>query len=193
MRIIYLSLILLFISCNTQKENNIIEKASKRSINGWIYVHLEGSPSDIGFQHGYLLANEIDTSIQTVSYLLQHETKKDWAFYRACAKNFLWNKIDREYKDEINGMIKGLHAQGLKYDSLDITAYNAMEELAYYYVPVLMDKEKPGSGNNKAPGNCSAFIATGSYTADGKIVIAHNNWTEYILGQHWNVIADIVP
>ena len=23
--------------------------------------------------------------------------------------------------------------------------------------------------------------------------MAHNNWTEYIIGQHWNVIADIVP
>jgi hypothetical protein len=56
-----------------------------------------------------------------------------------------------------------------------------------------MDKEKPGSGNNKAPGNCSAFIATGSYTADGKIVMGHNNWTSYITGQHWNIVADIVP
>ena len=26
---------------------------------GWTYVHLEGSPSEIGFQHGYLLAPEI--------------------------------------------------------------------------------------------------------------------------------------
>src|SRR6202162_6695231 len=26
---------------------------------GWIYVHLEGSPHDIGYQHGYLLASEI--------------------------------------------------------------------------------------------------------------------------------------
>ena len=25
----------------------------------WIYVHLEGSPADIGYQHGYLLAPEI--------------------------------------------------------------------------------------------------------------------------------------
>ena len=29
------------------------------SSGGWIYVHLEGSPHDIGFQHGYLLAPEI--------------------------------------------------------------------------------------------------------------------------------------
>lgn len=27
--------------------------------NGWIFVHLEGSPFDVGFQHGYLLAPEI--------------------------------------------------------------------------------------------------------------------------------------
>jgi len=27
--------------------------------NGWIQVHLEGSPAEIGFQHGYLLAAEI--------------------------------------------------------------------------------------------------------------------------------------
>ena len=23
--------------------------------------------------------------------------------------------------------------------------------------------------------------------------MGHNNWTPYIIGQHWNVIADIVP
>ena len=158
-----------------------------------MYVHLEGSPSDIGYQHGYLLSNEIDTTLQMLGYFLEHETKKDWQFYRQCAQNFLWDKLDREYKDEINGIAEGLHAKQKNYDSLDITALNAMEELAYYYVPQLMDKEKAGSGDNKAPGNCSAFIATGSYTKDGKIVIGHNNWTSYIVGQHWNVIADIVP
>ena len=44
-----------------------------------------------------------------------------------------------------------------------------------------------------APGTCSGFIATGSYTADGKIAIGHNNWTDYMGGERWNVIADIVP
>ena len=68
-----------------------------------------------------------------------------------------------------------------------------MEELAYYYVPSLANALKPHSADNKAPGNCSAFIATGSFTKDGKIVMGHNNWTSYIIGQHWNEIADIVP
>ncbi len=33
----------------------------------------------------------------------------------------------------------------------------------------------------------------GSYTRDGKVVIAHNNWTEYKEGSRWNIIFDIVP
>lgn len=181
-------------SCTSSKKSeDRLGKASREDKNGWVYVHLEGSPGNIGYQHGYLLANEIDTNIRAMAYFLEHETKKDWQFYRQCAQNFLWGKLEKEYKDEINGIVAGLQAQKKNYDSLDITALNAMEELAYYYVPQLMDKEKPGSGNNKAPGNCSAFIATGSYTKDGKIVIGHNNWTSYLVGQHWNVIADIVP
>lgn len=188
-----LALVILCGCVNSPESHDRLAKASRENKNGWIYVHLEGSPSDIGYQHGYLLANDIDTSIQAVSYLLQHDTHRDWEFYRSAARNFLWPKLEQEYKDEINGIVEGLHAQKKNYDSLDITAYNAMEELAYYYVPQLMEKEKAGSGNNKAPGNCSAFIATGSYTKDGKIVIGHNNWTSYMTGQHWNVIADIIP
>jgi hypothetical protein len=107
-------------------ENPRLLKAHRSDKAGWIYVHLEGSPRDIGYQHGYLLANEIDTTIQAVSYWLRHETPYSWAFYRKAAKNFLWNKVDPEYKDEIDGMVEGLRAKHKKYDSLDITAYNAL-------------------------------------------------------------------
>jgi hypothetical protein len=44
-----------------------------------------------------------------------------------------------------------------------------------------------------APGKCSAFIATGSATKDGKIVIAHSNWSSYAEGERWTVVFDIVP
>ncbi|HLY70263.1 MAG TPA: C45 family autoproteolytic acyltransferase/hydrolase [Puia sp.] len=187
------TLVIIFLfSCNPGPDNRL-NKATREDKNGWIYVHLEGSPETIGYQHGYLLADEIDTTIQAVAYWLQHETHYNWQFYRDAAKDFLWGKIDREYKDEINGIVSGLRAKNKNYDSLDVTAYNALEELAFYYVPEVMNAARAHSGDNKAPGNCSAFIATGSYTRDGKIVMAHNNWTEYIWGQHWNVVADIVP
>jgi hypothetical protein len=173
--------------------NSRLGKATRVDKNGWIYLHLAGSPADIGYQHGYLAAKEVDTLIKILQYYLPSNSGKDWAFYRGASKRFLWKKIDKEYQDEIKGIAEGLQAKGFKYDSLDVTALNAYYELPGYYVPTLMNEAKPGSGNNRAPGNCSAFIANGSYTKDHKIVIAHNNWTDYIVGEHWNEIVDIKP
>jgi hypothetical protein len=118
-----------------RKKKNIFQKRQEKIKMAGSMCILKARPSDIGYQHGYLLANDIDTSIQAVSFLLQHDTHRDWKFYRSAARNFLWPKLEQEYKDEINGIVEGLHAKNKKYDSLDITAYNAMEELAYYYVP----------------------------------------------------------
>jgi hypothetical protein len=167
----------IFFSCKP-KPHDPLAGASREDKNGWIYVHLEGSPHDIGYQHGYLVANEIDTLIKVFQFYLPHTTQKDWAYYRAAAGRFMWKKIDKEYQDEIKGIAEGLQAKGMKYDSLDLVVLNGNIELSSYYVPELMNKAKPGSGDNRAPGNCSAFIANGSFTKDHKIVIGHNNWTD---------------
>ena len=53
---------------------------------GWIYVHLEGTPEQVGFQHGYLLAAEIAEHLRVTKPFLLHETKRDWAFYRDAAE-----------------------------------------------------------------------------------------------------------
>ncbi len=34
---------------------------------GWTFVHLEGTPAEIGFQHGYLLAPEIRDALKVTS------------------------------------------------------------------------------------------------------------------------------
>ncbi|WP_295796396.1 C45 family autoproteolytic acyltransferase/hydolase [Mucilaginibacter sp.] len=192
--LITLLLVTVLFSCKeAPKTNNRLANASREDKNGWIYLHLAGAPADIGYQHGFLAAKEIDTMIKVMQYYLPSSSGKTWEFYRAASARFLWKKVDKEYQDEMKGIAEGLRAKGFKYDSLDITALNAYYELPGYYVPLLMNKLKPGSGNNRAPGNCSAFIATGSFTKDHKIVIAHNNWTDYIVGERWNVIADIKP
>jgi len=49
---------------------------------------------------------------------------------------------------------------------------------------------KEGGG---AQDKCSAFIAVGDYTKDGKIVCAHNSFDSYIVGQYLNVILDLRP
>jgi hypothetical protein len=161
---------------------------------GWIYVHLEGSPADIGYQHGYLLAPEIEDGFKTVQLKDTHRTRRDWDFYRATAQNILWPHIDVEYQQELQGIADGLKAHGSTLDVWDVVALNAMEEVPDYYVPWLNKQEKQSHAPDlKAPGNCSAFVATGSWTKDHKPVIAHSNWTDIATGTRWTIIFDIVP
>jgi hypothetical protein len=162
---------------------------------GWIYVHLEGEPDAMGYQHGYLLGPEIEDGFAAVSAGMTHSTKRDWAFFRKAAKEMLWLKIDAEYQQELQGIVEGLRARtGSKLDVYDIVAFNAFEELPDYYVPWLDKQQKtPNAPNLKSPGNCSAFVATGSWTKDGQIVIAHNNWTSYKNGERWRIVFDIAP
>src|ERR1700690_3873511 len=63
-----------------------LEKAYRFQKGGWIYVHLEGSPSDIGFQHGYLLAAEIADALAAIKLFDTHETQRDWEFFRKTAR-----------------------------------------------------------------------------------------------------------
>ena len=161
---------------------------------GWTYVHLAGTPEEIGFQHGYLLAKEIEDNVNMYSVEAVHLDKRPWEFFREAGKNVLWPKLDPEYQEELKGIAEGLKAQGSKVDLWDVVAINGNEELTGYYLPWVNAKEKkPNPKAAVAPGKCSAFIATGSATKDGKIVIAHSNWSSYAEGERWAVAFDVVP
>lgn len=162
---------------------------------GWTYIHLQGTPRQIGFQHGYLLAPEIADYFQVLKLESEHGTHRNWQFFRDAGRTILWPHIDSEYRQELQGIAAGVAARGVKLDLWDIVAMNGEEGLTQYYVPWL-DHQKHSANapsDPKAPGNCSAFIATGSYTKDGKIVIAHNNWSSYAEGARWVIVFDIVP
>ena len=176
----------------TVSEDDRMKGSYRSEHNGWIYVHLEGVPEQIGYQHGKLLAKEIEDLIRVTKPFLQHETKRDWNFYRKASQDILWPKIDSEYQRELDGIVKGANDAGVKLDRWDIVALNALEELPYYYLPWL-EKQQGRIPTTHAPGNCSAIVATGSYTRDHRIVMGHNTWTNYIIGSRWNIIFDIKP
>ena len=204
-----------FTSAGVQRgsDNPVLAKAYRFERGGWIYVHLEGSPHDIGYQHGFLLATEIADGFAAASLEMTHNSNRDWDFFRRAAREMLWPKIDPEYQAELQGIVEGLRARQVKLDLYDIVALNAFMELGDYYAPWL-DKQTSGrtdrqsngqmSGQNSRQntaaasavtheGHCSAFVATGSYTKDHQIVMAHNNWTSYLEGARWKIIFDIVP
>jgi hypothetical protein len=162
--------------------------------NGWIFVHLQGTPSQLGFQHGYLLAPEIEDLLRVERVALPHDSGKDWAFFRGAAQTVFLPRIEPQYRQELEGIVDGLHAHGANIDLLDVVILNGWPELSPYYTN-WYDKQKPllTAVPRPVPEHCSAFVATGSYTRDGRPVIAHNNWVDYSAGSRWNIIFDIVP
>lgn len=161
--------------------------------NGWTFVHLQGTPHEIGFQNGYLLAPEIADMIKVVQLETKHDDKKDWEFFRDAAKNMMWPHIEQEYREELQGIADGATAHGLKIDVWDVIGLNALTEWSYYVEQYDKEQGTKESAQLTVPEHCSAFVATGSYTKDGKPVIAHNNWSAYLEGERWTIIYDIVP
>ena len=161
---------------------------------GWKFVHLEGTPAEIGYQHGQLLSAQIADLVNVLRLETQHATKRDWNFYREAGRKMFWPHIDAEYQEELQGIAKGVQSKGVKLDLWDIVALNGAIELPSYYVPWLNKREHALNAPTIHPdGHCSAFIATGSYTKGGKIVVAHNNWSSYADGERWTVMFDIKP
>jgi hypothetical protein len=182
-----LGLALTLVSREPQTDPRLKKALRAPERNGWIQVRLEGSPTELGFQHGYLLATEIQDNFKDISTEMIHDEKKDWAFFRKTSQEIFWPHIEPQYREELNGIVEGLKAHGGSLDIWDIVAMNAWLELPYY--DKWLDKSKP----NTTADHCSAFVATGKYTRDGRPVIGHNNWTSYSSGERWNIMFDIRP
>jgi len=171
-----------------------LRPAFRQERNGWVFVHLQGSPAQIGFQHGYLLSKEIAEAQKVIALVLEHDTKQPWSFFREAARTVFWPKVEQEYKQELQGIAEGLKARGVSMDVWDVTALNGFVEFSPYYIGWWEKHSGKSSGAKLATReSCSAFVATGSYTRHSRPVIGHNAWTGYMEGQRWNIIFDLVP
>ena len=192
-KLLFISLII-FISQNvlcaqelTRQEQLWLENADRYEKDGWIFVHIEGAPFERGFQHGYLLADELKEAIRVNNFLAEWYTGENFDFFIQHANEMFASKIDEEYIQEMEGIAAGATKAGYEISYEKILAWNGLTELLDYWWPTIVE-EMPLK-NDK----CSAFIATGDYTKDGKIVMAHNTWNLYAAGQYFNIILDIKP
>ena len=193
--VILLAMVSLAVSPSTgaaQADDELKGAFRRPESNGWTYVHLQGTPHQIGYQNGYLLAPEIEDFLKVTMLEQTHDAKKDWAFFRDAAQNMMWPHIEQEYREELQGIADGASAKGTKIDVWDVVAMNAETEWSYY-VKEYDRLHGIKTASLGVPEHCSAFVATGKYTKDGKIVIAHNNWSTYLEGERWTIIFDIVP
>jgi hypothetical protein len=160
--------------------------------NGWIYVHIEGDPHERGYQHGNLVALEVKEVLRSLKYLTYWNTGMQWEFFVQQAEKLWAHRIDQEFLDEMKGIADGAKAAGVDVTWQDILAWNGYTELTDYWWPTARGTTY-ATFHGEVIGHCSAFVATGSATKGGKIVMAHNTWDQFETGQFANIILDIKP
>jgi len=175
----------------TQEQQSWLSKANRHEKNGWIYIHIEGTPTERGFQHGYLLAKDIKETIRVLGEGWKYQSAMEWSWFVQKAGEILASKVDSENLAEIDGMVEGMKAAGILTTRNELVALNGWMELLWYWWPTVKDTISPNSPDPKKQ-SCSSFIATGSMTADGGIVLGHNTMLGYA-DPRCNIILDILP
>jgi hypothetical protein len=173
------------------EQQQCLAKAKRFERHGWTYLHVEGEARERGFQHGYLLAPEIVEGLDNTRVGWEHDSAMPWPWLVERAAAMFTNRIDAEDLAEMAGIAEGMRAAGHPTTLEEMIAYNGFIELSGYWWPLELKKFKDGPAP-PVKESCSAFIATGSMTRDGNVVLGHNTMMDYS-SPFPNVIEDIVP
>jgi len=175
------------VSTSEPQQEQWLARGYRHDVNGWVFLHTEGAPFERGFQRGYLTAGEIDEFLRTLAYTQEFETGQKLDYFVRTSSRLFRGKIPAEYAAEMRGIAAGMQRAGKEATYEQILYMNGFIDILWYWWP--MERQRLRDDH---PG-CSAFIATGDATADGKIVMGHNSWCPYALGKSANIIMDIVP
>jgi hypothetical protein len=170
-----------------------IKNGMSYELNGWKYISIHGKPKDRGYAYGYLCAKQFKEIQNTLKFLMMEAYGKDWDFFI--------NEVSSEFKEmtkrdflelyeEMEGIANGLNDAGTKTTIDEIITWNFYCSIPYWYSTV---SDSHTSKEGGAQDRCSAFMAVGDWTEDGKIVCAHNSFTDFIDGQYSNIVLDIKP
>ena len=179
--------------------------------NGWLYISVKGSPKERGYAYGYYCANDFKEIQKMLEFYIFESYGYTWhAFIKKISDDFK-SMTKRDYfelYEEMEGIAEGCIAGGCQTTLDEIIAWNFYCSIPYWFSFTSQShvgkeggggKEKseqtfiPIQQNNRRNDKCSAFMAVGDWTKDGKIVVAHNSFCDYIDGQYSNVILDLNP
>ncbi len=108
----------------TNEQKACLSKANRHEKNGWIYLHIEGTPEERGFQHGYLLAKEIKEALRDMNVVWHYQTALDWQWLVQRGGKMFTSKIDPENLEEIDGIVEGCKAAGVLTSRDEMVTYN---------------------------------------------------------------------
>jgi hypothetical protein len=161
--------------------------------NGWKYVSIRGKPKERGYAYGYLCAHQFKEIQKMLHFLMFEAYGSTWEYFiKQISLDFkeMTERDFKEFYEEMEGIADGCNANGCKTSIDEIIAWNFYCSIPYWF-STKSDSHfgKEGGAKDK----CSAFIAVGDWTEDGKIVCAHNSFCDFIDGQYSNIVLDLQP
>jgi len=177
----------------TEEERAWLARAERRDVDGWIHLRIRGAAFERGFQHGYLTAAEWAEAQIAYKLATLQTIGMDYSFFVEHAAELHRDKITPELIEEMSGIAAGLTKAGVPATLDDIIGWNAYFELTGYWWPTVATQYANSAPQGQRKNHCSAFIATGAATRDGRVVIGHESFIEFWMGQFLNVILDITP
>lgn len=195
---------------NKTQKKNIFKKSNKK--NGWLLVTVKGNPYERGFQHGDILRKQILKIYEFFPLYVKKEMGFTFKTYMEKCKELIPIIKSNCYEiyEEMQGIVDGVNCtsfhiknpqsnQSNRYNSVTmpecgdttgilndkislefIIAWNSIMSLWKNHVHKKIER-------------CSVFIATGSYTESGEVVMAHNTHIDFMTGQYVNIIMRIYP
>ncbi|MFN8094537.1 MAG: hypothetical protein U0599_20365, partial [Vicinamibacteria bacterium] len=97
----------------TPAEQAWVAHAQRVDRDGWIHLRIAGGPRERGFQHGYLLAKEIDASLRTTRRRWEYKTGMEWPWLVRKSEAMFRGRVDAEILAELAGLAAGLAAAGV--------------------------------------------------------------------------------
>ena len=161
--------------------------------NGWKYISIKGKPKERGYAYGYFCAKDFIEIQKMLDFLMYEAYGIKWErFIEKISNDFkdMTMKEFNEFYEEMEGIAEGCNANGCKTNIDEIISWNFYCSIPYWYSLISDSKSRKEGG---AKDRCSAFMAVGDWSEDGKIVCAHNSFADFIDGQWAKVILDINP
>ena len=183
---------------------NKIKNGIRYEKNGWIYISVSGSPYERGYAYGKLIKKDMVKVKEIIEFVIFNDFGIHWNFFVDATKNYYAPKIKKNFKEfyeEMSGFAKGANMS-----VNEVIAWNNYFTLTEGWWTNMPEKERKivrgdvtsvsGSregGGSGAQERCTAFMAVGDWTHDGKIVVAHNNFSNFTDGQLAKYVVDIKP
>lgn len=173
-----------------------IKHGLKYEKNGWVYISVKGDARERGYAYGSLCAKEFKEVQTMLKFNMLESYGKEWSYFiEEINSDFksMTREMFPEFYEEMEGIAEGCTAAGTPTDIDEMIAWNFYCSIPYWISTKTEGHIGKEGGNKGASDKCSAFMAVGDYTEDGKIVCAHNSFTDFIDGQYSNVILDLNP